>query len=217
MNSDARPFVPPKHRKQLGESPFRIRGSVYAGYVEAITKNVPGGMPTICAQIGHKASGDFLRDTIFLATSTYDIEPLMYLIPIIAGFNRTPIDKFIRDRSRAAADRDIVSTYRAQLRSASPEEMATRLPRIFTRYFEPCRADSMSVDAISSEMRFSGLPAFALNFYIWPNEGFVTGALESVGAKDVRFAWSTPLPDGELEGAALQSISCRLTWTNPTP
>jgi hypothetical protein len=185
--------------------------------MDHIHKHVPGGLGTICADISNKDVEPFLRDTIFLATSSYDIEPVMYLIRTLAHLSRMPLDKFVRERSRNAAERDVVGTYRAQMRSASTEEMATRLPRMFDRYFEPCRAESLNVQASCTEMRFSALPASALGFYIWPNEGFVSGALEAVGARDVRFTWNYPFADGELEGAALQSITCHITWTNPTP
>jgi hypothetical protein len=214
MKSDAWPFAPPEHRKKLGEGPFRVRGSVYTRYLERIQKLVPGGLPTICAEIGNKDVGVFLRDTIFLATSTYDIEPLMHIMRTLARLTQTPVDKFVREGSRNAAERDIVGTYRAQLRSASTEEMITRLPRIFGRYFDAVRADSLDIHGDGTEMRFSGLPASALGLYVWTNEGFVSGALEAVGARDVRFAWTSPAPDGEIEGVTLQSLMCRITWTN---
>jgi len=214
MKSDAWSFVPPIHRKKIGESPFRVRGSVYAGHLEALAKHVPGGLDAIAPEIGNEAAVAFLRDTIFLVASSYDIEPLMHIMRLLARLNRIPLDHFVRDGSRQAAERDVVGKYRAQLRSGSAEEMAARLPRIFVRYFDPCRAESLSVQANTSEMRFSGLPASALGFYIWPNEGFVAGALEAAGAKDVKFAWGNPLSDGDIEGVPVQTITCRITWTN---
>jgi hypothetical protein len=214
MKPNVWPFVPPAHRKNLGESPFRVRGSVYAGYVERINKQVPGGLSTICAEIGKKDIEVFLRNTIFLATSTYDMEPMMHIMHALAKLNHTPLDKFIRDGSRGAGEQDVFGKYRAQLRSTSTEEMATRLPRIFGRYFDPCRVETVNVQAQATEMRYSGLPASALGFYLWSSEGFVCGALEAVGARDVRFAWDSPVPDGELEGVPLQTITSRVSWTN---
>jgi hypothetical protein len=214
MKSDAWPFVPPTHRKKIGESPFRVRGSVYTGNLEALTKHVPGGLDAIAPEISNDATVAFLRNTIFLAASTYDIEPLMHLMRLFARLNRIPLDHFVRDGSRVAAEKDVVGKYRAQMRSASTEEMAARLPRIFVRYFDPCRAESLIVQANATEMRFSGLPASALGFYIWSSDGFVAGALESVGAKDVKLAWGNPLSDGDIEGIPVQSITCHITWTN---
>lgn len=217
MKPDAWPFVPPKHHKTLGESPFRVRGSVYTGYLEGIQKHVPGGLATVCAEIGIKDIAVFLRETIFLAASSYDIEPLMHLIRVVSRLAQLPLDKFVREGSRRAAEADVVGTYRAQMRSASPEEMAARLPRMFMRYFEPCQAEAFNIRSTGTEMRFSGLPASALGFYVWPNEGFVSGALEAARARDIRFTWSNPSPDGEVEGAPLQSLTCRIAWTNQTP
>lgn len=214
MKSDAWSFVPPTHRQKLGESPFRIRGSAYNGYVQRVQREVPGGLPTVLAKLDDKDIAAFLRDTIFLATSTYDIEPLMHVERVLAQMTGIPLEKLVRDGSRRAAEADIVGTYKAQMRSASTEEMATRLPRIFERYFEPCRAESLHIQSTSTEMRFSGLPASALGFYIWPNEGFISGALEAVGARDVRFTWATPISDGEIDGVPTQSINCRATWKN---
>lgn len=214
MKSDAWPFVPPTHRKKLGESPFRIRGSAYAGYVHRVQREVPGGLSTVLAKLDNNDVAAFIRDTIFLAASTYDIEPLMHVERVLAQITGIPLDKLVREGSRRAAEADIVGTYKAQMRSASTEEMATRLPRIFERYFDPCRAENLHIQPTSVDMRFSGLPASALGFYIWPNEGFITGALEAVGARDVRFNWATPAADSELDGVPTQSITCRATWKN---
>lgn len=215
MKSDAWPFVPPAHHKKLDESPFRVRGSVYTGNLEILHKHIPGGFATFAAEIKNKEIESFLRETIFLAASSYAIEPLIFLQRFLAQATRSPLDKFVRDASRIAAERDVVGTYRAQLRSASPEEMAHRLPRMFVRYFEPCQAESLHVSPGRSEVRLAGLPASALGLYVWASEGFIAGGLESVGAREVRFVWSAPSSDGESDGIPLQSLNGRITWTNP--
>lgn len=215
MKSDAWSFVPPAHNKKLGESPFRIRGSVYAGYVKYVQKEFPGGWSTISAQINDKNIEVFLRDTIFLAASSYDIEPLMHLMRVLTNLTGTPLDKLVRQGAHGAAEADVVGKYRAQLRSTSVEDMMHRLPRMFMRYFEPCQSELVRVESANAEMRVSQLPASALGFYIWPNEGFISGALESVGARDIRFTWTAPVFDGEVEGVPVQRVHCRVTWTNP--
>lgn len=216
MKSDAWPFVPPTHHKKLGESPFRVRGSVYTGYLSYIHTQFPGGLTAVCAQIDNKNVEVFLRDTIFLAASSYDIEPLMYVMRVLTQWTKMPLDKLVREGAHRAAEADVVGKYRAQLRSTSVEEMVHRLPRIFVRYFDPCQSELMRVENTGAEMRISGLPASALGFYVWPNEGFISGALESVGARDIRFSWSTPVFEGELEGVPIQHMLCRMIWTNPS-
>lgn len=214
MKPDAWPFVPPSHRRKLGDGPFRVRGTVYSGNVEFAQKRIPGGWPAVCADIGNPLVEAFFRDTIFLAASLYDIEPLMHLLRAITRIERIPLDKYIRDGSRAAGEDDVTGKYRAQLRSTTAEEMSTRLPRIFGRYFDPCRAEPINIGKSSTEMRFTGLPASAIGLYVWANEGFVTAALEAAGAHDVRFAWSAPIAEGDLEGVPVQTLNCRIAWTN---
>lgn len=208
------PFTPPAHGKKLGEGPFHVRGSVYAGHVEIVPNHIPGGWSTVSGLLGNPDVEHFLRDTIFLASSSYDIEPLMHLMRVLAGLMKMPLDKFIRDGARGAAERDVVGKYRAQLRSASTDEMAARLPRIFTRYFEPCRAESVSVQPTSTEVRYEGLPASALGFYLWSSEGFILGALESAGAKDVRFSGPAQVVERDFNGIPVQSLTIRVSWTN---
>jgi hypothetical protein len=213
MKPDAWPFVPPVHRKKLGEGPFCARGTVFSGNVEYAQRRVPGGMPAVYAEIGIPAVEAYFRDTIFLATSFYDIEPLMHLLRAMARIEGLPLDKRIRENSHVAGGHAVSGMYRAQLRSTSTEEMAERLPRIFGRYFDRCQAETQSVTKGATEMRFRGLPASALGFYVWSSEGFVAGALESAGARDVRFTWTTASPGGEFESIPLQAITAQITWS----
>lgn len=215
MKSDAWPFVAPSHRHKFGESPFRIRGTVYAGIIERTKRRLPGGLSSLSAHINHPEVDAFLRDTIFLATSLYDIEPLMHMLRATSLVAQIPLERLVRQGAHVAAEQDVTGKYRAQLRSTSPEEMAQRLPRIFDRYFDPCHVDATRIDSTGCEMKFSRLPASALGLYIWQNEGFIAGALEAVGAKDVRFFWTNALPDGDVDGVPTQSITNRITWTNP--
>lgn len=217
MKPDAWSFVPPAHRNKFGEGPFRVRGTVYSGNVEYVEKRLPGGLSAVFTQIGIPDVERFFRDTIFLAASLYDIEPLMHFARAVARIEGIPIEKYIRRSSHFAALQDVAGKYRAQLRSATSEDMAARLPPIFGRYFEPCRAEVLSVEKDHSELRYSGLPASAIGLHIWACEGFVAGALEATGARDIRFAWTTPLPDGDVEGVPVQAVRCRITWKTTSP
>lgn len=214
MQSDAWPFVPPKHNKKFGESPFGVRGTVFTGFLDYTERQVPGGLNTISSDLTSPQVELFLRETIFLATSTYDLEALMVLLNALSVRTQIPLARLIRSGSHGAAKQDVAGRYRAQLRSTSPQEMINRLPRIFMRYFEPCTSDTGIPMHEYAEMRFGQLPASALGFYVWAAEGFVSGALESINAKDVKFVWGNPSADGEIEGVPVQTITAQITWTN---
>jgi len=204
---------PPLPRARLGEGPFHVRGLVYNGTIDHVERRCPGGLQAFLASIGDAELSAFISSTIFLATATYDIVPLIMLLGPAARLEGIGIDRYAWMRANVAAGADVKGLYRAQLRSSGVLDMAGRLPRIFDRYFEPCRAELAGADASRIEMRFFGLPACMLGMYVWSNEGFLDGALGAVGARDVRFDWSPPKPDGERDRVALQSISTWITWS----
>lgn len=196
-----------------GSGPFRVRGTVYAGALERVGKRVPGGLATVCATIARPEVSEVLQSSLFLASTLYDIVPLIHLLGAVSRLSATPVEQIVRGGARAAAARDVVTLYRAQMKSASAEEMAARLPRIFNRYFEPSRAEVSSIAPGTMDTRFERLPAPFVGYYVWSNEGFIEGALGAVGAKDVRCAFGSATPDGELSGIPMVRVDCRVTWS----
>lgn len=199
------PFAP-------GSGPFRVRGTVYSGALELVTKRVPGGLPAVCGAIALPEVTSILQDGLFLASALYDIVPLLHLVRAVSRLGGTPVERLVRSGARNAAERDVQSLYRAQMKSASAEEMASRLPRIFNRYFEPSRAEGAAVAPGTMDTRFEQLPAPYVGYFVWSNEGFIQGALGAIGAKDVRCAFTGPTAAGELSGIPLVRVDCRVTW-----
>ncbi|MDI1444456.1 hypothetical protein [Polyangium sp. 6x1] len=204
---------PSSLRHRIGEGPFRVRGVLYMGNFEYATKRTPGGLPAVYAAMAHPEVEAFLDNTIFLATSSYDLVPAIHFLRALAKVEGTPFDKFVRGRARHAGENNVMGLYRAQMRSSSAADMALRLPRIFERYFENCRAEMTIATEGLAEGRFSGMAAPMLGFYLWCNEGFIEGALGAAGARDVRYVWSSPLPDGERDGTPQKALTVRITWT----
>lgn len=197
----------------VGAGPFRVRGTVLSGALDRIERRVPGGFAAVREAIGEPAVLAFFEDAIFLASALYDIVPLIHLVRALARLAGQSTDQLVRSGAKSAAERDVQSLYRAQMKSASPEEMASRLPRIFNRYFEPSRAEEVSVGPGVMETRFERLPAPYAGYYVWSNEGFIEGALGASGARDVRCVFSGPTPDGEISGIPLVRVGCKITWT----
>lgn len=201
---------PGRHR--IGEGPFRVRGVMYMGYFEYATKRTPGGLQAVYAAMAHPEVEAFLENTIFLAASSYDIVPVVHFARALAKVEGTPFDKVVRGRARHAGEHNVMGLYRAQMRSSSVADMAVRLPRIFERYFDHCRAEmSLASDGLV-EGRFAGMPAPMLGYYVWCNEGFIEGALSAAGARDVRYSWSAPLSDGEHDGTPQRAVTVRISW-----
>lgn len=185
---------------------------MYMGYFEYANKRMPGGLPAAYAAIGDPEIEAFLENTIFLAASSYDLVPVVHFARALAKVEGTPFDKFVRGRARYAGENNVMGLYRTQMRSSSAGEMAVRLPRIFERYFDNCRAEmSLAAEGLV-DGRFSGMPAPMLGFYLWCNEGFIEGALTAAGARGVKYSWSAPIPDGERDGIAQRAVTVRISW-----
>jgi hypothetical protein len=196
-----------------GSGPFRVRGTVYSGALERVAKRIPGGLAAICEAIALPEVTAVLQDGLFLASALYDIVPLIHLLGAVSRSGGPSVEQLVRSGARAAAERDVQSLYRAQMKSASAEEMAARLPRIFNRYFEPSRAEGAVVAPGAMETRFERLPAPYVGYYLWSNEGFIEGALGAIGAKEVRCAFGSAAADGDMSGIPMVRVSCRVTWS----
>lgn len=204
--------VTPRH--PFGQGPFRGKGMIFEGLRAYAAQRIPGGMDAVLAEVGDPDVKKFF-DQIFLASANYDLSPLVRVVRVVARLERTPVDQFVRKSARTAAELHIGGLYRQQLKVNSPEEMATRLPRMFGRYYEPCQAEIISIEQGHLRARFTGLPTLLIGNYVWSNEGFIGRALELAGAQRPRFEWSAEQADGELEGISLRTIGFNVTWAAP--
>ncbi len=195
----------------FGAGPFRGRGIVFKGYFEYVSRAIPDGARRVLATCRDPRVGEFFTQ-IFLATAYYDLSPLILLARAAARVEGVRVDQLVRQRARTSADSVVRGLYRNLLTAETGAEMAGRLPRVFARYFDPCHAELEAVDDASLRVRFRGLPAPALGWYVWSNEGFVGRALEIAGAAQPRFRWSTPMDDGALQGVTQQSVELEVRW-----
>ncbi|MFO0551445.1 MAG: hypothetical protein U0271_23845 [Polyangiaceae bacterium] len=209
---EAWPCDPNEVKPHAGEPPFRIRGIAYSNLLERGAEGLPGGAAAFL-QLLPRETAEFLRSTIFLASATYDVVPFVRALTVAAEIARLPLSKFVRDRSRTTAERDVTGMYRAQMRGATASEMSARMPRMFARYFEPSSATILGSSAAGQVVRFSQLPAGIVGFYAWNVEGFVEGALASTPeGKHIGFDWSAPVEDTLIAGVPTVSAECRMSW-----
>lgn len=206
---DAEPLA--ADRFAPGDGPWRTRGVLVTGVVEYCRHRIPGGLDAVLEAMSPEMR-PFFTGSLFLASATYDLSPVVALVRAAAGLQgETPAD-FARARSRSSAKEAVARLYERQLSATEPVERARRLPKIFGRFFDPCGAEAVVVSDDRMHVRFSGLPEPMLGFYAWSCEGFVPEALRLAGAKDVQHAWDPPQP-GEVEhGVQLMSLLFRLSW-----
>lgn len=206
---DATPL--PADRFRPGEGPFRARGVLVGGIVQYCKHRTPGGLDAVLAEMDPPMR-PFFDGAIFLASSVYDLSPLVALVDAAAQLHgRTPAE-FLRARATVSAREAVERLYQHQLSSRSAQEMAARLPKIFERFFDPCRAEGIEAGPNRMQVRFVGVPRPMAGFYAWSCEGFVPEALRLAGAQQVRHEWATPTDSGETQGIALVDLQFQLEW-----
>ena len=201
----------PTDRFRPGEGPFRARGVLVGGIVKYCKHRTPGGLEAVLARLD-PAIRPFFDGAIFLASSVYDLSPLVAFVNAAAELHGETPAEFLRARATMSAKEAVERLYQRQLRSRSAKEMAARLPKIFERFFDPCRAEGIEAEATRMQVRFVGVPEPMAGFYAWSCEGFVPEALRLAGAQNVRHQWSTPTEHGEASGVPLVDLQFRLEW-----
>jgi hypothetical protein len=205
-------FVPvPSSLASLGQGPFRVRGVVYGAVLRYVERRLPGGKVALREALRDDAIMRFF-DQIFVASTDYDISPLVKVCVVSADLERIPPAIFTRDRARESAKMDVPGIYRVLLKLTSPEAMAERLPRAFNRYFEPCRADPTLVRRGGLESRLRDIPECMAGWYAAATDGFVSRALEMAGAKQPRFRWERAEAAGEVDGIATVTLPFGVHW-----
>lgn len=201
----------PADRFPAGSGPFGVRGMVVSGVVGYAEQTIDGGAAAVRAQLDPDVSG-YLERSIFLASGLYDLSPVGAFCRAAAKLEGRTAAEFIRARSRRSAEETIRGVYRTQLKAKTTRDMAARLPRIFQRFFDPCRAEGAATSDTSMRVEFRALPEPLGGFYAWSTEGYVGASLEHAGARDVKMSWETPVAAGETDGIRLVNLALNASW-----
>lgn len=168
---------------------LQAKGVAFVGILEA-AKRAPGGLDAVRARLS-----PYFRERLepfYTAHSWYPLDELIALMRAVAQVRGADPQELVRDQAARAARQDVEGLYRQVLRSTTPREMSARLPRAFNRYFRPMRAELVANAQRWMEVEIGPVPATHAEFFRAINEGFVGGALETVGARSVRFEWVPP-------------------------
>ena len=194
-----------------GESPFHVKGNAYRGHVEYTDKHVPGGMKAAIERIQDEKLRAFFAQP-FLASSWYDIFPLVAIGFVCARLAGRSFPDFLRARARQQAELDVGGVYRFLLSLASPETVVTKLPAVVAQYFdfgtvEVRRLGPRLYTAISH-----GWPRPLAAWYAPIQETYALYALESNGAKNPRAKLYPFAPEATERGLEVGAFRVELSW-----
>jgi hypothetical protein len=186
----ATPFAP-------GHSPFRVKGLGYRATVDRIQARLAGQGRTFRDVLPLDLALFFEQP--FLASSLYDVFPVLPLVDLGARLEGTTMPAFVEGITREHARSDLSGVYRFILRVASPEAVAKRLPRLTAQYFDFGEVEDQGLVAPGLvRMVRTGVPSVLVEWYGVAACSYVAEVLTASGARDA----SARVVDVEAEGAA---------------
>jgi hypothetical protein len=189
---------PPDDNQPL-PSQFKLKGRAVVSTMEYLDKRVPGGRDTVLHGLTSADRAFFGGEQLFLASSWYDLFPYARLMGRVAELQSLPLRVLMASQARRTARIDVAGVYRMSLSLSTPEAMAGRVHRVFNRYFRPCEAVVLDADRGQARYELRHIPRPLLDFFLGVNEGFVTGALEEAGGRDIDIVYQTPRPSDRIE------------------
>jgi len=172
---------------------FKAKGTALLGAI-ATAERAPGGLPAVRALMSPEDAEAI--EPLYAAHVFYDLDLLIALMTATAELLGTTLPQLAERGAVATARTDIEGRYRLALRASSPLEMAKRLPRAFNRYFSPSAAEIVDLSDDSFSVRVAPVPEEHEAFFKAMNQGFVRGALQTVGATTVSVEWMPPTSVG---------------------
>jgi hypothetical protein len=194
-----------------GASPFRIKGTAYRGHLDYAEAQIPGGQAAIVAQVRDPALRDFLSQR-FLASSWYDILPMLPLGAASARLAGMPLDDFLRFRTRLQAESDMRGVYKVLLHFVTVEALALRIPRIASTYYDFGSADARLLAPGHVESRRSGVPEFLLPWHNPVSETYMEQVISLGGGKSPSVKVTRVERDGTAHGVRLAAVTFALRW-----
>lgn len=182
-----------------GQSPYKVKGHVYEGLFESTDKRCPGGVAAVLPRLADPALLAFFGQR-FLASSSYDLLPLLEFGREAAHLAGVPYSTYVRGGARLQAEKDVNGLYRALLRLASPSLVVARMPRVMMQYMTFGNAAGRMLDERTYEILVRGVPEPVQVWLTAAAEGFVPFVLETAGAKNVVTRAVRAVPDEQSAG-----------------
>jgi hypothetical protein len=202
---------PTKLPMPVGTSPFKIKGSVYAGLLSRYEKLVPGGLERVLQEIDDPETREFFSQK-FLPNHWYDYLPNLLVDRAAIAASGRPAEEFLNEAATLHVESDLGGIYQALLFFSSPEAAMRRLPLINKQYFNFGHTEVQIVGKGVAETCISGWPDIIAPFYQLTASTFVHRLIELSGGKNPQGKWAEPEIDGEKAGIKTFRLRARTTW-----
>ncbi|MFT3922073.1 MAG: hypothetical protein QM778_06030 [Myxococcales bacterium] len=204
MSSKSLPFA-------VGESPFRVKGSICRGCVEYLSEHARGGLASVLAALPDPALRRYFEQS-FLASAWYDSACLDPLLATAARLEGQRYESYLNQVFDTQAARNQRGVYKLLLSAISPEMLVKRLPGIGSQLFSFTRSEVREIAPGHWENAITGVPALLQTIYCESSGAFVSRALRTTGARELQHRWLEPRPAPSVHGVAILTVVRELRW-----
>jgi hypothetical protein len=198
------PFAP-------GESPFRIKGTVYRGHLEWVAENAPGGLEGVNRAYRDPRLAPYMSQQ-FLPSSWYDLLPVVTSAYVVARVCHLGFDEFLRMRTRIQAQRDLGGVYKLLLKLTSPANVVNRYAAVQQQYFSFGTATAELIAPRTARVQRGQIPQMVFDWMAPVQEAFLEQAIAAAGGKQVRAVTKPAIPDGESAGVPTVTLVSDASW-----
>jgi hypothetical protein len=191
-----------------GKSPFQIKGLVYRTFLGRVESTI--GVPEFLRQMRNTKLRVFITQH-FLASSWYDIAPLIDCSAVVARTRGCTVLELYVDHARAQAEEDLRGVYAYLLRALSPGAVAKALPRLAVRYFNWGGLEYREDGPRDVYVARIGCPEYIAPWYDRVTVEYVRVAMLKAGATALQIG-TTVSPDGTSHGVPTCRIDYRIRW-----
>jgi hypothetical protein len=165
-----------------GESPFHIKGIAYRGLLLLVEHRVAGGLRALTEDIDDPKLLAFARQR-FLASSRYDILPMLPLNATIAERLGRSLPQFAREAAVAQARYDALHVYRPLVEARTLVDVSSRLARFGMLYYDFGGYEGRDEGPGHVVIRRTGLPRYIIPWYAHMQAAYMEEIVRQLGAR----------------------------------
>jgi hypothetical protein len=184
-----------------------VKGLAYKGLLHLVTTKIDGGVGVLAASMRDSSLRDYITQT-FLASTFYDMLPLVAASAAAANLTNVQLDIFAQNQGRAQAKYDAEHAFRAFIQGRSIDDFPSRCKLIASRYYDfgEWEANSFSPGTITFVVK--GIPAWASPWFSPLLGGYVSSMVQYVARKNASCTVYPTRRDATTDG--FQTVICEM-------
>jgi serine/threonine protein kinase len=195
-----------------GESPFRIKGMPYRGFVYLVNKMVPGGLDAFVEKLDDPRLRVFIRQP-FLASVRYDVLPFLPLFTTLSRILDVQFELLVSGTAAAQARYDARTVFQRIFSGATPRDLSERISRFGAQYYDFGKMSGTNPEPGVTVLVHAGVPAYVYPWYSPMHVAYSTEVARVCGATSVEATSSETVLAGAHGPFPLVTARTEIRWT----